>query len=255
MNKKELEFYNKIKDWDFTYIKMIEDKLTNWDLYKELNKYAKSDSRILDLGTAGGEKVLKYFPDCKEIVGTDLAQEIIETANKNLEASKRKNIKFYVMDNLNMTTEDEYFDIVVARNTIIDAKQVYKTLKKGGVLLLHDVDKYDCWDLKQLFGYGQSFNNDLPISIQTFNQILEAGFKNIKLTPIFINEYYKTKEDLLTLLYKTPILRDFDFEFTNNIDIETINDELIDKYIVNNSYEKGILLKRVYLGLIAFKEG
>ena len=65
---------------------------------------------------------------------------MIKTANDNLEKSGRKNISFRIMDNLNMTTPDNYFDIVVARHTCIDAKQIYKTLKKDGKLLIRGVD-------------------------------------------------------------------------------------------------------------------
>lgn len=52
----------------------------------------------------------------KDIVGTDFSPEMIKTANKNLKKANKKNIKFRIMDNLNMDTEDNYFDIVVARN-------------------------------------------------------------------------------------------------------------------------------------------
>ena len=36
--EKELEFYNKIKNWDFTDIKMYEENFTDWDMYKILNE-------------------------------------------------------------------------------------------------------------------------------------------------------------------------------------------------------------------------
>ena len=32
----ELEFYEKIKDWDFSMINYTEESLTDWDLYKIL---------------------------------------------------------------------------------------------------------------------------------------------------------------------------------------------------------------------------
>ena len=32
-----------------------------------------------------------------------------------------------------MDTKDDYYDVVVARNTITDPKQIYKTLKKDGL--------------------------------------------------------------------------------------------------------------------------
>ena len=70
----EIDFYEKVK---------------NWDLYKILKVSTDSNSRILDLRTVGGEKVLKYFSDCKEILATDLSKEVINTANENLKASGR----------------------------------------------------------------------------------------------------------------------------------------------------------------------
>ena len=79
--------------------------------------------------------MLKNFPDCAEIVGTDFSDEMIETANKNLLQSGRKNISFRVMNNLKINTPDNYFDLVTARHTIIDPLQIYKTLKKVGNLL------------------------------------------------------------------------------------------------------------------------
>ena len=132
MNR-ELEFYNEVKNWDFSKIKYIEECLTNWNMYDILNKTATKDSYILDLGTGGGEKLLEYFPEAKEIIGTDFSNEMIKTANNNLKKSNRTNIKFKQMDNLNITTENNYFDIVVARHTCIDAKQIYNTLKSNGI--------------------------------------------------------------------------------------------------------------------------
>ncbi len=53
-----------------------------------------------------------------------------------------------------MDTPDNYFDIVTTRHTVIDPKQIYKTLKNNGQLILRGVDKLDCWSLKRLFGRG-----------------------------------------------------------------------------------------------------
>ena len=92
-----------------------------------IKKICNSDTKILDLGTGGGEKLLKYFPDVKEIVGTDFSKEMICTANDNLIKSGRNNITFRTMDNLKMDIPNNYFDIVVARHTCINPEQIYKT--------------------------------------------------------------------------------------------------------------------------------
>lgn len=241
----ELEFYEKVKNWDFSMINYSKECLTNWDLYKLLNLYSNSESKILDLGTGGGEKVLKYFPECQEIVATDFSKEMINTANNNLKECGRKNIIFRQMDNLNMDTPDDYFDIVVARHTPIDAKQIYKTLKPEGRLLLRGVDKLDCWSLKLLFGRGQGYNDEKPISVIDYENILSAGFKSIELVPIHVREYYKTKEDLKALLLKTPIINDFSNK--------EFDEEKIDKYISENMTDEGILLIRRYYGITAIK--
>lgn len=251
---KELEFYNKIKNWDFSKIEYETERLTNWSMYEILRQKVTESSKILDLGTGGGEKVIDEFPEALEIIGTDFSPEMIKTAKENLNRSKRKNIKFRIMDNLNMDTEKNYFDIVTARNTCIDAKQIYKTLKKGGLLLIRGVDKLDCWQLKRLFNRGQAFNDIKPISQIDYENILDAGFRNVELIPIYEREYYKTKKDLLALLLKTPILNNFSEEHENNIIIENdIDIKKLDEYIKNNTTDKGILLRRRYYGIEAYK--
>src|SRR5699024_10478024 len=145
----------------------------------------------------------------------------------NLKQSGKTNIEFKVMNNLNMNTPDNYFDIVVVRHTCISAEQIFKTLKYNGKLILRGVDKLDCWQLKRLFNKGQAFNDIKPISQIDYENIMDAGFKNVELVPIYIREYYKTKEDLLALLLKTPILDDFSEEHENNNLIENNIDKQI----------------------------
>ena len=252
---KEKEYYEEIKDWDFSKFEIETESLTNWDLYEILNKITNKNSKLLDLGTGGGEKLLKSFPEVKEILGTDYAEPMIETANKNLKASKRKNITFKVMDNLKMDVPNDYFDVVVARNTVTDPKQIYKCLKKGGHLLIHGVDKYDCHSLKMIFGRGQTYNDKTPISIIDYENVLNAGFKEVELIPIHKREYFKNKTLFIEFLKKVPIIDDFSEElgdgkqyFSNNLD-----EKLIDKYIEENTYNGRIRLLRRYYGIIAKK--
>ena len=101
MKNDEFNYYNKIKNWDFSQINFEVEVFTNWDINKILNKRATINSRILDLGTGGGEIVINEFPEALEIVGTDFSPEMIKTAKDNLKKSKKKNIKFRIMDNLN----------------------------------------------------------------------------------------------------------------------------------------------------------
>ena len=253
MLNKEHDFYNEIKNWDFSDINRTEENFTNWDMYEILKNNSNSESKILDLGTGGGEKVIKYFPKVKEIIATDFSEEMIKTANENLKKSNRKNISFRQMDNLNMDTPSNYFDIVVARHTCTDAKQIYNTLKPGGMLILRGVDKLDCWELKRMFNRGQAFHDEKPISLIDYEAILDTGFKNVELIPLHVIEYYKTKEDLYALLLKVPILDDISEIQDNEYERVPIEKNIFENYVAQNTTEKGIKLIRRYYGIIAQK--
>ena len=251
----ELKYYEEIKDWNFDMFEIETEKLTKWDLYEILNKLADKNSKILDLGTGGGEKVIECFPECEEILGTDISKEMIKTANKNLKISGRKNITFRVMDNLDMEVLNDYYDIVVARNTVTNPKQIYKVLKKGGYLLIHGVDKDDCWSLKMIFGKGQAFNDSKPISIIDYENVLKAGFSDVELVPLHVREYFKSRELFESFLKKVPILDDFSEEDSNVDYYKTeIDKEKLDRYIGENTYNGKIRLLRRYYGITAKKD-
>ena len=253
---KEYEFYEQIKDWDFKAFDIKTETLTDWDMYKILREITDENSKVLDLGTGGGEKVLRDFPEyLKEIVATDFSKAMIETANENLRKSGRANIKFLLMDNLNMTLPKEYFDVVVARNTITDPKQIYEVLKPNGYLLIRGVDKYDCHTLKKVFGRGQAVKDKEPISIRDYEAVLEAGFKNVELVPIHQREYFKDKKTLYDFLLKVPIIDDFQEEKNDVKDYykQELEEDKLDKYIEENQTQKGIILFRRYYGIIAKK--
>ena len=254
MQELEYKKYEEIGNWDFSNIKYIVEQDCAWDYYKEVEKYSKPNSLILDLGTGGGEKALSQMPNAGMIIATDFSPKMIQTANENKKNFPNKNIKFVTMDNLNMKFPDNLFDIVTARHTIIDAVQIYNCLSENGVLIIEGVDKYDCWELKKLFNRGQAFNDKISISQKDYNDIRNAGFSDINLQEIVQYEYYKTEDDLLALLLKTPILDNFsEIDTSNDVHINQIDTKLFDKYVSEHTSDKGIELKRVLYGIVAKK--
>ena len=250
----EYEYYSNLANWSFDDINYISENFTNWIYEDEILKHSNEKSRILDLGTAAGEKVLKSFPNCAEILGTDFSEKMIKAANKNLEKSNRKGIEFRVMNNLKMDTPDNYFNLVTARHTVTEPNQILKTLKAGGYLIIRGVDKLDCWELKRYFNRGQGFYDKKPISLIDYENILDAGFKEVELIPLHVVEYYKTKNDLYALLLKVPILDDFsEINENDKCDRLPIEKDIFEKYVADNNTGKGIKLIRRYYGIIAKK--
>ena len=247
LHDRDFEYYENMAHWSFDEYGIHEECLTDWDLYGLLKGLARPDSRILDLGTAGGEKVLEYYPDCAEILGTDYSPNMVETARANLAKSGRKNISFKVMDNLSMDVPDDYFDVVTARHTITDPVQILRCLKPGGHLLIRGVDKYDCWNLKLIMGGGQGYDDPVPVSIVDYENVLRAGFTDVELVPIHTREYFKDRETFKSFLEAVPIL--------DGVAIEgaPLDEGLLGDYIAKNTVNGLIVLYRRYYGLSARK--
>ena len=251
MKKGELEFYENLGNWNFSMIKCEEEILTNWDFYEKIDQNTSETSLCLDLGCAAGEKVLENYPNVGMVIATDFSLQMIENANENLKKNPNKRVKFLMMDNLKMTFPTGMFDLVSARHTIIDAYQIHECLKDGGTLIVRGVDKNDCSELKQIFGRGQGMYDEISISDLDYANIKKAGFRDIQKVEILVDEYYKTEEDLIALILKTPILerKNENGEFEN----PPIEKSLFDEYVKRFKSKKGILLKRKYYGIIAKK--
>ena len=236
------EYYQKLGNWDFDRFEIHTRSLTDWDLYEILRSVSNPDSRILDLGTGGGEKLIANYPECKEILGTDYSPEMIRTARKNLAISGRKDVSFRVMDNHKMDVPDDHFDIVVARHTTTDPMQVIRCLRPGGYFLIRGVDKYDCWGLKLLFGGGQGFDDPVPVSITDYENILKAGFHDIIPVPIHEEESFGNASSFREFLQTVPILEGV-----------SLKEDLLEKYIAENTFNGRIRLIRSYYGITARK--
>jgi len=254
MQESELKYYEEIGNWDFSQIKFKTENLTNWDFYEKIKENTDKKSLCLDLGTGGGEKVLKYYPDVGMVIATDFSEEMIKTAKENAKKYPNKKVKFTMMNNLEITFPKETLDLISARHTIINAKQIYDCLVPGGTVVIRGVDQKDCWNLKKLFGRGQAYRDKMPISEKDYLDLKEAGFKDIERVEILKNEYFETEDDLMALLLKTPILDDIseidDVEYEH---ITTVEKNLFDEYVRTNKTEKGILLERMLYGIVAKK--
>ena len=247
--KKENNFYSKQKNWDFSKIKYktVYNPENKFDFYTVIKKYSNENFLCLDLGTGGGENLLRYYPDVGFIIAIDNSKEMIETANQNLSKYKNKKVKFIVSDNLNLNFPNFLFDLVSARNTNSDPKQVFNVLKAGGIFVIQGVDTKDCYELKEYFNRGQNYNQKENFSEIEYKRFENVGFKSVTLYPILFTEYYQNKEELLKLLLKAPIINDFDNDNNN------IEENILDEYIKTHQTKEGIELKRVYYGILAIK--
>ena len=254
MQEREFDFYERIGNWNFDDIRCVTERVTDWEFYDQIKTHTTNTSLCLDIGTGGGEKVLKFYPEVGMIIATDFSGEMVKTALENLKQYPNKRVKFVQMDNLNMKVPNNSIDLVSARHTVIDAKQIYDAIVPGGVLVIEGVDKKDCWEMKELFGRGQAYNDEIAISEKDYNDLVDAGFSKIERVEILEDEYYETEDDLMALLLKTPILDDFsELDNSEFVHKGTVELDLFEEYVKRFKTPKGILLKRVLYGIVATK--
>lgn len=247
--EKENKFYSNRKNWDFSKIKFttIYDPQNKFDFFDTIKKYSDNSSLCLDLGTGGGENLLKFYPDVGYIIAMDFSPEMIQTAQQNLKSFPKRKVKFIIGDNFKLNFPNNLFDLVSARNTNYDPVQVFNILKDKGTFIIQGVDTKDCYDIKTYFKRGQGYNSKENVSELEFQKFKGVGFSSVNLYPILFTEYYENKEELLKLLLKAPIINDCD------VNDNVIENDILDKYIADHQTEKGIELKRVYYGILAIK--
>jgi len=127
------------------------DNYKKWmiPLIDDLSNYLKIKSeilKILDVGSGPGllsKELSIRFPKAK-ITGIDISKYSIKLAKKNCKGIK--NINFIVADVKNLPFSDNYFDIVVCKdsfhqfsNPIKAIKEIYRVLKPEGIIYLQDL--------------------------------------------------------------------------------------------------------------------
>lgn len=103
-----------------------------------LDRLEEPPRRALDLGTGTGKGavvVAERFPDA-EVVGVDLAPEMVAEARRVVPAALGERIRFEVADAADLPFEDGAFDLVVLLNMIPFFDELRRVTAPGGTLVV-----------------------------------------------------------------------------------------------------------------------
>jgi len=139
--------------WDFSY---LDDKVINelppWSYETMVRQYMSQAKSALDLGTAGGEKLLEF----KDIFPPHLAAT--EGYIPNLELARRRLVPYGVQVRHSeaalaeiLPFGDAEFDLVIDRHTGYNSREVERVLEPGGVFITQQVDGKSLLDLFEAF--------------------------------------------------------------------------------------------------------
>ncbi|PIQ73594.1 SAM-dependent methyltransferase [Candidatus Roizmanbacteria bacterium CG11_big_fil_rev_8_21_14_0_20_36_8] len=233
------EFYDKVGSkigWDFSKVKHTSEGV-KWELYDEVIKKCKKTDILLDIGTGGGEKVLKIAQNLQLVIGIDISDGMIDTARKNMLRSKVNNARFFVMDSESIKFPDNMFNIISCRHSDFSPTEVFRLVVQGGIFLSQQVGEADKINIKDFFGRGQAFGVKEGTAMKNYTSLLkDAGFSRVETREYDAIEYYERPEDLVFLLKHTPTVTNFgqesrDFEKLENF----IKQNISDKGIKTNS--------------------
>ncbi|PEB50512.1 SAM-dependent methyltransferase [Bacillus pseudomycoides] len=241
-------FYDKVgrsNGWDFSKLKYITEGAT-WGFYDEVIRRCKPSDVLLDVGTGGGENVLKIASSALFMIGIDNSSGMIETAQSNLKKARVPNVRFFKMESGDLTFPHSFFDIVSSCHAPFTAAEVARVIKKDGTFLTQQVSEHDKLNLKEAFGRGQCLGEkDGTLKEKYVRELRHAGFTDVQVLEYDAIDYYQTPEDLIFLLKHTPIIPRFG-EREEDFDI-------LKQFIRINKTEKGIRTNSKRFMIIANK--
>lgn len=212
------DFYERVgrtNGWNFSSMNVFSEKI-GWNFYEEVVHHTQPSDLLLDIGTGGGEGILSIAEEALLLVGIDLAQGMIETAQQNLRAAgahsagTHSNVRFLQMDAEKLAFPDSFFNVVSSRHSRFSASEVFRVLDTGGIFLTQQVSEHDKSNISEVFGRGQSLGIQPGTLMERYkHELHEAGFHDIQAREYNVVEHYATPEDLLFLLTHAPIIPDF----------------------------------------------
>lgn len=198
--------YDKFHKATTVQSKIINDNnFTYRIILKIINKYLTYPSNILDIGCGAGALALYYAGKGNDILGIDISQKAVDSANESAKYIGLQNIRFKKM-NFPKEIPDEKFDFIIFTEVIehleddlLALKKIFSLLKSGGIVVISTPSKNA--PLHKL-GLAKDFDTQVGhLRRYTINELAHeinaCGFK--------ILETKKTEGILRNFLFLNPI--------------------------------------------------
>ncbi len=127
--------------WDFSHLdgRMLEDQAP-WSYSTRAAQLMKHASSLLDMGTGGGERLLKLKEDWpQKVVVTEDYPPNFKLASERLSPFQVKVVNVPLTDYDPMPFTDGEFDLVLNRHSGLNTSEVARILSKGGTFLTQQI--------------------------------------------------------------------------------------------------------------------
>jgi len=160
--------------WDFSYLdgRMIEEQ-PPWSYSTRAAELLRRASSAIDLGTGGGERLLKlreYWP--RRVLATEDYPPNVRLATERLAPQGVRVVDTPVTDADPMPFADGEFDLVLNRHAGFNSREVSRILAPGGSLLTQQVHGSWAHDLLAVFGARPQWPE---ATLERYMPLLEAA--------------------------------------------------------------------------------
>lgn len=181
----EEEKNSHIQGWDFSHIhgRYEEENDLPWDYKNIIKQYLKTEYKLLDIDTGGGEFLLTLKHPFKNTSVTENYLPNVEFCKKNLVPL---GINLYEIDGDSLLPfKDNEFDIVINKHGSFNVSELFRILKTGGIFITQQVGAENDKELIELLlpQTELSFPDSYLKNIS--KKFKETGFKILQEQEVF----------------------------------------------------------------------
>ena len=141
------------RGWDFSRVRDDRDPVP-WDYADVVHRYLQPSSRVLDVGTGGGERFLALTPHFGTGVGIDADPTMLRVARENTPPSLVDKVSFEVMLAEVLQFSDAVFDVVLNRHAPVYVEEIIRVLRPDGFFITQQVGVRNTENICSIFGCG-----------------------------------------------------------------------------------------------------
>lgn len=197
--------------------------------------------RVMDIGTGGGERLIKLVDSYGTAVGIDNDPRMIATATENLPTALKGKIEFRVASAESTGLPGSSVDAVLNRHSVVDVPEITRVLRRPGKLIWQTIGDRNLASVIGALG-GQEMDDDQrPDAIR--QRLIQRGMSVTR-----FDEYDVTYEflDLESLVFQVKATSHYLSEFSG---FDSISEALL-KVVDNTRSPEGAFVSNEHRSLL-----
>ncbi len=241
------------RGWDFSSLREDRDPVP-WDYGEVVRRYLRPTSRVLDIGTGGGERFLALAGDFGSGVGIDSSPQMIQTARENTPPELAGKVSFQVQRAEALKFPDACFDLVLNRHAPVYTLEIVRVLCPDGVFITQQVGARNTRNITTVFDCGVDgvyAENPEQDEEPPDRESLAESFRSYGCEVVATGEYdvryfFRDVESFIFWLKAIPMPEDFDMEMHGRQVAQIIDRYTTPRGIQTNEHRELLIVRKAW---------